>query len=115
MDKWILLFLSIWVIIFSFLLTGGAFLIINNLVVAAIVAFYALKMDGWKKWLTLIIAVIFVLNPFIPSISGVISEVNDTATPVTISSPHVDTRNLLVGVLMMLVIFFPEKEGSPIE
>lgn len=115
MHRWILLFLSMWVIIFSFLWTGGILLFLNNFVIAAIIIFYAFKMESWKKWALLAIAAYFVINPFLPSVSGIISEVNDTATPVAISSPSIYTRNLFAGVLMMLVIFFPEKYGETIE
>lgn len=115
MYKWILLFLSMWIVIFSFLWTGGILLILNNLVIAALLTFYALKEESWKKWTLLFIAVYFVINPFLPSISGVISEVNSAATPVVISSPQIYTRNLFAGILMMLIIFFPEKYGETIE
>ncbi len=115
MHRWILLFLSIWVIIFSFLWTGGPLLFLNNFAIAAIMIFYAFKMNSWKKWVLLAIAAYFVANPFLPSISGVISEVNNAATPVTVSSPRIYARNLFAGILMMLVIFFPEKYGETIE
>ncbi len=114
MEKWVLVFLSIWIIISAFLLKAGALLIINNLITAFIMFFYSFKLTSFKKWLGFAIAAFTIVAPFLPSVSGIISQVNDTSKNAVIRSSNVYTKDLLIGILLSILILFPQKEKKSI-
>ena len=110
MKKWIILFLSIWMIIASFLFFNMYSIIINNIVVALLLLFYSFKTDGWKKWALLAVVAFLAIIPFLPPLSNIIAQVNGVKKSAVSIPSKVYTRNLLAGILLMIIVYFPEKE-----
>jgi hypothetical protein len=111
MFRWIVIFISIWIIVASFLFNYGVASMINNFTMAAILIFLSFKLNTVEKWGTLLIGIFLAVVPFLPSLPRVISQVNDTSKSLNLNSP-VYTKNLIAGIVLILVMFFPKKEKS---
>ena len=111
MFRWIVIFISIWIIVASFLFNYGAASMINNFATAFILIFISFKLNPLEKRGTLLIGIFLAIIPFLPSLPRVISQVNNTSKSLDLSSP-IYTKNLIAGIILILVMSFPKKEKS---
>jgi hypothetical protein len=111
MFRWIVILVSIWIIVSSFLFNYGVISMINNFAIAFLLIFISFKLNTLEKWGVLVVAIFLAIIPFLPSLPRVISQVNDTSKSLNLSSP-IYTKNFIAGIVLILVMSFPKKEKS---